>query len=312
MTVAVLLGLLLLGLGAERVTGEMCGSCHEIAYQVATNEVSPHERLRCPDCHEPAIPWYRFPQTLGFRAYMLAKNIGPHLSARREGADPLADIDVEVPNSTCLRCHSPSREVTVHEDGTVLDHEWHARENGTCVSCHRYTAHPDVDADQSLLFMSVCFDCHGQEEDAKAPGDCDVCHPGSFELQPGSHDEDWQARHGTAALDERDLCMMCHPESLCDGCHGLPMPHPEDWVAGSVRHSAYARTSAQTCARCHDDGPQFCTSCHHERYQPFEPPWLTKHPTEAKRHGATDCFDCHEPTACVRCHTAPWEDAPEE
>ena len=103
---------------------------------------------------------------------------------------------------------------------------------------------------------------------------------------------------------------MCHEEALCSGCHGIEMPHPEGWADGSVSHGPASVQARQTCANCHGDTPDFCTVCHHEAYKPSEGSWVAQHPLAATRRGSAYCFECHQPTFCVRCHTAPWAGDP--
>lgn len=304
-TAAVMVAIFVLGLGADQVTATMCGACHEIAPQVATKANSGHSQLACPDCHEDSRPWYRFPETLVVRTGMLVRNLGPHLAYEfGGGASPLVESTVEIPDSKCLECHDPGREVTLHEGGVQIDHTEHAEANESCISCHRYTAHPTLGSDPELLFMSQCFQCHGLTEDAEAPGDCLTCHPDDYELLPETHAaSEWQNEHGELAIEDRDLCLMCHLESVCTDCHGLDMPHPDGWEDGAEAHGEVVRDDRATCDQCHADTAEFCTTCHHESYAESKGTWVEQHPEAVEDTGAAECMRCHEPTFCVTCHT---------
>ena len=52
--------------------------------------------------------------------------------------------------------------------------------------------------------MMQCFTCHGRTPGAKAPGNCELCHPASFTMRPASHKptKTWLSTHGRAAEQE--------------------------------------------------------------------------------------------------------------
>jgi hypothetical protein len=294
-----------LGVGADALTASMCGACHEIQPQVETMAQSGHAQLRCPECHEPSRPWYRFPETLATRAVMLSRNLGPHLSFEVEGEqNPFGDNVVRIEDAKCLECHDPGREVTLQEGDILIDHEEHVRLNDSCISCHRYTAHPKPGVDPAVLFMSQCFTCHGLTEDAEASGECEVCHDDEFELVPTSHDAAWRQEHGGAALEDRDICSICHQEEYCQDCHGIDMPHPGSWAAGDPVHGDVSRQDRTVCENCHGGAQDFCAVCHHEDFLPTLGTWVGQHTTSVSERGAAYCMECHEPTFCVACHTA--------
>ena len=305
-TVAILATVFALGVGADRVTASMCGLCHEMMPQVNTKATSAHTQIECGDCHEDSLPWYRFPETLAHRVKMLTRNLGPHLSHRVGGApNPLGHLVTSIPDTKCLECHDPDREVTMHEEGVVIDHEKHSEQNDSCISCHRYTTHRDPEADPELVFMAQCFNCHGQSSSADAPGDCYLCHPESYDLLPESHGPpEWEVEHGDSARVDRSSCLMCHEEGFCRECHGLEMPHPAEWADGAILHSATSKGDREACSRCHGESPDFCTVCHHEDYMASEGTWVTQHPLNVARKGASYCLECHAPTSCVDCHTS--------
>jgi nitrate/TMAO reductase-like tetraheme cytochrome c subunit len=284
----------------------MCGTCHEIKQQVDTKATSAHAQLACPDCHEPSRAWYRFPETLALRVVMLTRNLGPHLTYEFEGgASPLDDVAVDIAAATCLECHDPSREVTLQEDSILIDHATHAQENDSCISCHRYVTHPPPGSDPALVFMEQCFACHGLSASADAPGECDLCHGASFDPDPASHrTPSWQEDHGRTIDGDRGQCLMCHAEQDCEACHGIEMPHPEEWTDGATRHSNVSTADRAVCVRCHEQDPDFCTVCHHEDYSAASGTWVSQHTSVVEERGAAFCVECHEPTFCVGCHTA--------
>lgn len=301
--VAVVLGVPLLGLGATWVSGQpaVCGACHAMSPALATWEESGHTKVSCPDCHETPRPWYEFAATLAERAGMMSRDIRLQLA----GKDTAAAVPhVTIPDSVCLQCHDPSRQVTMRF-GTLIRHEEHAKRNRSCVSCHRYTAHPVPGAEKPLLLMQQCFDCHGRATGAKAPGTCDVCHPKSFALRPESHGAPgWLSVHGKLALAGSQQCLMCHEQKVCTDCHGLAMPHPTGWAQGKSGHGVAAARDRALCSKCHTQKPDLCSMCHHKDFEPSKGPWVGQHPAAVDKRGAAFCFECHNPVTCVYCHTA--------
>lgn len=103
-------------------------------------------------------------------------------------------------------------------------------------------------------------------------------------------------------------CYTCHDKQrFCNGCHGVVMPHPEEFKKGTV-HGEVGKTKPKACARCHGTRNEFCNECHHGtsiefKYDPTVP-WRQQHPTAVQRRGAQVCFDCHEPTYCAHCHVS--------
>jgi nitrate/TMAO reductase-like tetraheme cytochrome c subunit len=282
---------------------QVCATCHEMESAVSTWKTSAHARVGCPSCHEAALPWYRFPETLGIRATMLERDLKAH---RALGADSSATTVAALPiaEETCTRCHDLSRAVTV-PPGTVIDHPKHVKRNKSCTSCHFWTAHPDPAAERPLLLMGRCFTCHGRSTAAKAPGKCNVCHTKEFKERPESHAPEaaWLARHGKIAKADRQQCAMCHDPGFCTDCHGLEMPHPAGWAKGKPGHAEFGRKNRQVCAQCHTEKPDLCSMCHHKSYAPAPGPWLAQHPTMVDKRGAAFCMHCHVAVFCFNCHT---------
>ena len=296
-----------LGLLLTRVTASpfVCGSCHEMAPALASWKASGHTQVRCPQCHEKSRPWYQFPQTLAARSVMLTRDARSHWSGRATAAlNRSTETTPTIPDTTCLKCHDPSRKVTVRF-GTLINHPEHTKRNKSCASCHLWTAHPAPGAERPMLLMERCFACHGRTAAAKAPGTCDVCHPASFNLRPASHKpaSAWRTRHGKVALAKGQPCAICHDTAFCRGCHGLEMPHPAEWGKGKPPlHSTVAKLNRKTCTRCHADRPNLCTMCHHKGWDPNKGPWLTQHPSMVADKGAAFCMGCHDPVFCFTCH----------
>ena len=173
-----------------------------------------------------------------------------------------------------------------------------------------------------------------------APGQCEACHTPDFNLMPANHNEpgfyapfgesgghaamaneDYEAYTAARAnLKEPDTdapmeqqlknlppvaavgyCQTCHNErEFCDGCHGVQMPHPEDF---GENHGEAGRTNPAVCENCHasEPGSDFCNDCHHPGADPARA-WIPQHMDPVRETGAQACFECHAPTYCAECH----------
>jgi len=302
----VLLGVLAFGVLLDVVTASpaLCGSCHEMVPRTESWAESAHASVTCVECHQAPHPWYALPQRLVGRAGILVRDISLHVSgdyedpvdASRSGGSPIED-------ETCLQCHDPNRKATSGYR-ILIDHVEHARRNGSCVSCHVRTAHPLESRGRALSLMAQCFTCHGTAEEPDASAQCDVCHPADYEPKPAAHLEPtWMEAHGATALADAGLCEMCHETEYCADCHGLEIPHPDDWAKGATGHGIVAARDRAVCAQCHGDGPDMCTMCHHSDYTPGQGTWIKQHFTAVREDGASYCMtECHSPVFCIDCH----------
>lgn len=113
-------------------------------------------------------------------------------------------------------------------------------------------------------------------------------------------------------------CATCHTESFCSNCHGMAMPHPDEFKEpkdpkDSAGHPAMSRdkAKAEKCVMCHGQNEKtfFCDSCHHGSAVGWEfdtkSPWTNKqHPAAVAKSGVKSCTDkCHDAKFCVDCHT---------
>ncbi len=302
---AIAVAVALLLLGADRLTSSpaLCAACHEMAPRAAAWKTSPHVRVACVSCHVSPHPWYALPQALYDRGRLLGRDVAKHFAggftvpvdSRPPGVAPM-------PDAVCLQCHDPNRKPTAGL-GILIDHPKHAKRNGSCVSCHVTVAHPSPSRGTALSFMGQCFTCHGSGKGAKAPATCTLCHPSDFQLLPASHKtSQWKRGHGKVALTDPRQCGMCHAKTFCDGCHGLPMPHPKGWAHASG-HPAYAKRDRQVCVQCHGGQPDMCAMCHHQAYDPSKGTWVKQHFLEVEKRGAASCLEeCHSPVFCADCH----------
>ena len=308
-TLAVAAGVVVLIVVAGFATSSpsLCGSCHEMKPSYESWSQSAHTGVKCVTCHETPREWYGAPLRAVERARLLTRDTWRHLSGRLgEPNDPSAiGRTSPMPDEICLQCHTPDRRAT-SGFRILIDHPEHARRTGSCVACHVYTAHPDAELGKPLSLMTKCYDCHGTAEHPEAPDTCETCHPADFDRRPPSHLEDpWMRDHGFSALADPALCSMCHEQESCDSCHGVEMPHPEEWVGEHSTHGEVAERDRKVCDRCHIEEPDSCTVCHHESFDAALGTWLDQHYLESRTAGVASCMECHEPRSCAQCHMAP-------
>lgn len=145
----------------------------------------------------------------------------------------------------------------------------------------------------SILFVSlaIVIGCAGPER-KEAPVrhpeeltgrdvNCLECHDNDLtgSLKPYgafNHSNSFLLRHGSYAMQSRDICNACHGEPLCLECHAskdelapalkrgdrpdLDLPHRGDYT---VQHQIDGRVDPGSCVRCHGNrNDDKCIVCH--------------------------------------------------
>jgi len=211
------------------------------------------------------------------------------------------------PMEVCLKCHKGEKRAcsTCHPRGSLPTPPRPAAGGPeTCDECH-----PDWEAETYLVEGKLfrhgshlsaelrCKNCHSH---ARRHGELLVPSPGCWQnchqKPPASHGKDWRVRHGAEYQAGRQDCNQCHEPQSCSRCHGLEMPHGEDW------RGSHARAARQTslCARCHEQ--EFCQECHlQSRPASHGGGWREAH-GKAYRKREKFCATCHDQRSCGRCH----------
>ena len=245
---------MILALGATSTYWFCANVCHKVQDDtiIAYNRSS-HNKISCMACHEPVNA---DPVTFIMKK---AEALGElYLTATNEYELPLngeSHVSEEMPAEQCTQCHDMGDRIVTPTSGIIIDHQVHAEENIACPQCHNRIAHredfeltlktPEGKPNQKhedFMRMDGCFRCHSQEEGGRAPGDCYLCHPSNFSLQPASHYEEnfyneFGKSDGHWKLSEEDpeYCTICHSKQFCTDCHGVEMPHPAGLRGGSRR-----------------------------------------------------------------------------
>ena len=269
--------------------------CHNVHDDnTLTFNAGSHVMISCAACHEPFEG--------GLVALTLAKiEVAPDLIPTVLNTFPLPlnenhSIALEMDDKLCTQCHNlETREVNASY-GIIINHAAHTDRGITCASCHNRVAHPEEGIEyqqkgnrhhEDWMTMDACYRCHGLEEGAKAPGECDACHTPGFDLIPATHDavgwytefgesgghaaayteetsrvaqaEQWvteleEVHHGAAPEDlgyeqTVNTCYTCHTKQYCTDCHGgVEMPHPASFTS---EHGELGLSNPDGCAKCH-------------------------------------------------------------
>lgn len=281
---------LTLALGAGASAGVGCGACHEMEPYLTAHGESGHAGVSCAECH--ASEGWSAPLEDGLRALgWIARK------AIVETIPPAA-----APNGPCLDCHSDMLDEPVRSDAVIVRHSDFSEE--PCVTCHGGRAHEVSGRHYMAVHMEDCMGCH--RASVRELRTCEVCHPpdAPSERSPGwsawraSHGKSWRQTHGMGDIEE---CRTCHAPQYCVSCHGVVLPHAEDWPAS---HGAEALASGGVAActeSCH--AQQWCTGCHGVE-MPHPAGFLPAHGIEAEEAGDAVCATCHSRAACDECHLA--------
>jgi hypothetical protein len=297
--------------------------CHAIQEDaLAAYENSSHSEISCLACHNAVnsdpITLVLHKLDVGTAGIVgVIENVELPINPESE----LAMDTKYMPEKQCTQCHSSNRRLTASK-GIIIDHAVHSKSGVTCTQCHNRVAHDETGlkltkgshAHEDFMKMEACFRCHDLEGKKKAGGDCKLCHPADFELKPAAHLEPgFYTRYGTStghakaakADSTGRYCSSCHIKSkFCDGCHGMPVPHPKDFIK---THGPAGKKTPAVCANCHAkgsgvaSGTEFCNACHHKQGDSSKP-WIPQHFGVVAAQGANPCFECHNPTFCAHCH----------
>lgn len=312
--VRILIALGLVGvLGAVLAGGSapvVCGACHGDQHDAL--DATAHADVGCYDCHLDNGAWGLAEQKSEelFRMY-------PAALFGRDMARPADTTSRDV----CLGCHGDVSGTTTDGERFSIVHDSCAS-GPTCDTCHAPTAHGTAMRWQPGPVMEECVSCHSAED---APISCDTCHAeGDYRRPTDAPRGPWQVTHGkhweqTHGLGDTEVCVTCHPDDYCTRCHGVAVPHTEDF--GS-EHGTAAIESPDSCAKCHTSRTEFCDACH-TMEMPHPDGFLPSHSQIASSRTEGRCFICHADRDCENCHAAhvhpgggagvpvPWNQTPE-
>ena len=307
--------------------------------EVAT--VVPNER--CFECHARQMPWVM--QDL--KPAELDENGEPIRPAKDElqYLSAVAGHDVHLTMDEPLNCTTCHTGVS-HGSGPEKKLEHVSAMHSVCLDCHA----------QEKVSLTV-----------RESISCSACHLELDKVAPQDHQSaSFRTSHGKEFRNDQDTCQQCHlnPGTLqtaaaphttgsktqasiipqlpagslnasgnlkdaCASCHGLTMPHPQDFIKG---HAQGFNEKPELCASCHGtreqgfnltfkDDPRTlsttsasCTGCHAQP-MPHPESWFPGGHAEAAQVAPATCAQCHSPANpvdpnakhasaqyCLECH----------
>ncbi len=302
-----------------------CAQCHQREYE-RSGKSSPHRTVECTGCHRSPGPSGHIAQSLDYARWLVAY-------ASNKGVP--GDLEALVSNDACISCHPEVLRKTTVRWAVRVRHADFLAAGARCLECHGDAFHGSAEIRRKGPTMDKCVVCH---DGARISAECSLCH---------TDKRSFVSREMPSEIMRIDVepmrnCRGCHAQdskSACVKCHGLEMPHPQEWVRrpGEGGPNAHARAGfleKVTCKKCHrfDEGLPapihptdpinlreiFCNRCH-EYSSPHGSVerWLKRHGPEALKrmdsdnplcgscHSANNerlCSKCHSPDLCSYCH----------
>lgn len=322
---------------------KQCTQCHNMA----TRTVTPSEGIKidhavhaeinaaCPVCHNRVAHVEDFDLTLS--------------NPEKQGGEPNEKHENFMEMTACFRCHSledgaaaPGECAACHTAGFDLKPENHdsadflpsghaKMAHDAYVSSEAAKAGEDEEGAEGEGSSEEASETTGTDEQSllgtqKAyASESEETSPATIEQVPSIIAA--QRRHGAdsdssigaelPAVDTIFYCDTCHKEEFCMNCHGMQMPHPDEFkepenVDDPAGHPALSKDPklAEKCVMCHgkNEETHFCDNCHHGTQIDFEynakESWTTQHPDAVASAGVSSCTkSCHSVKFCSDCHT---------
>jgi hypothetical protein len=265
-----------------------CNVCHATSGHYAQWKKSTHSEVSCQDCHTE-------------RAYLWGVGNSVALTSEvwRTVFGPRGDR-AWVEDEACLECHPDiGSEQAFVSNGLRMTHRGVPDGGYRCVDCHADAAHEYPAGRIPQPTMSTCAACHNN---VRVTGECSTCHPAEGSSgEARRHDAEWSITHGPDwetlhGMGDLDTCTLCHPQSKCSMCHGVPLPHDARFAA---THGTAAIENRAPCLTCHTAA--FCNSCHGID-MPHPQGFLARHSSVATSVEDETCARCHTTANCNDCH----------
>jgi len=279
------------------------GACHgENPAVLATHENDHLHRASCIACHERG-------RGAGVVGSVVSR--GEMLLAWTGLLESVSDRPVS--SVACMRCHDVTDgPMTSSRANVRISHEEPLEAGMNCVDCHGSVGHLGEVA-RVPVSMDRCLSCHDGDT---AAAECSECHTTDIALT---------GRDSVVGASERITgsgeymyppvvasggdCGGCHElEAQCDPCHGLRLPHPDEFVSGYHAADAAFEKKDMCLERCHTNYD--CQACHAPFSVGHADNWKIAHQSSPWDAGC----GCHvddsnvDTPICVFCHeNAPYD-----
>jgi hypothetical protein len=263
-----------------------CSSCHMKGDFGTQTSASAHASVPCVQCHVQNDVVSRTYFGFSEMFHMVIPVVGP-----------FGRFASAVPDATCLTCHVSVMGSTTLSNGLRINHR-KCSVGAQCSDCHSTVAHGSQTTWPRTYAMDRCLHCHGGEGHVVK---CDTCHR-DRDVQTRVQSGQWSVTHGanwrkTHGMGDQYTCSACHPSGYCDRCHGVGLPHGQNFFA---QHSTYGASPKAKCTMCHQTA--FCVGCH-GLPMPHPKGFLPDHANVVRLRSDTVCKTCHTQLDCDRCHT---------
>jgi len=288
--------------GGGYVSGQdaICVSCHiDGSVHVARLQEpksDPHSAVKCVYCHETSNVVESLTTAVPARAV--------HYVAAMVRESLTTGYGVPVANRSCAGCHAKALVATTDNPvrGLRMSHAEPLEARALCSDCHE--AHVDTGVvDRFITGMEPCMRCHDQEI---ASAECTVCH---------SKDVGNAVRSRSTMKPRAQVvdisCDGCHSQDRCDACHGIRMPHTQEFKTAMHAREAVEdiwRNGGRACKRCHTPTRMPCSRCHKGTFPGHPPNYMPKGHQSADPFN-NGCDTCHNSNAwiagrnfCGLCH----------
>jgi nitrate/TMAO reductase-like tetraheme cytochrome c subunit len=278
-------------------TPTFCKTCHEMAPEHVTFEVSAHNQIKCTQCHIEPGAVNMVTHKIHSMKEVYYHIVGP--------PDPIVQT-MPVMNVNCVQCHSENRLVSATGD-LIVNHEGHIKDAKIpCITCHAGVVHAkaverginhqkDLDywtmenADKLISKkytspnMGTCIDCHNKVNNGEKPWK-DIAYSLPENTHGKKHSEDKEEGHAKTATTEVNEEDATHDAAV-------KKEETQDIILQAIGKQKKDVKLSMECATCHQE---LAIPKNHDRKQ-----WNQSHGDVAIKD-LDKCMDCHQDSKWIR------------
>jgi hypothetical protein len=223
---------------------ETCAGCHSRPDIVRAWSKGSHGSVACFACHSrPGVAG-----AIAARTWVAGDILRSQFRLSPVRRDPFVSTDA------CVSCHRAELEKTLVVASVRMRHKEPLAAGASCVECHAGAGHGSLVGPGASPAMSSCLPCH---DGTTAPATCPTCHVDDVGVVNRTAMEDFPK---VPPMGKPKTCRGCHSIDSCNQCHGLELPHSEEFVkSGHAMQAAFERK--RVCGKCHAYDV-FCDGCH--------------------------------------------------